>query len=114
MANVLKEGKRGGDLPRIAGGHAVATQQYDYRKSDDGKMPPLMYCVEVRQRSPDHPLAMEGYKVQLTEDEMIAITAEWFTMMNRRRIDAEQKRKRDEAMARGEHHMRDSPLRSRA
>src|ERR1700733_5418225 len=79
MANLLKEAKRGADLPRVLDGFVMTSERYDHRnfsRTEDGTMPPLMYVVEIRKRGDEG-----SYFAQFTEDEMIQITAEWFAMM---------------------------------
>lgn len=94
MANILKAAKRGRDLPRLTGGRVVAGQRYadgalSTFENGERQMPPLMYCATVTEPFKPEPGHREEYTLQLTEDEMLATVAEWLTMMNRRRIDAE-------------------------
>lgn len=100
MANVLQESKRGKPLPRLMGGLVTTSQQYAESTTEDRllhRMPPLLYALDV------HGQFGSGgdYLVQFTEDEMIRLTSEWMALMNRRRIDAENaKRKSAEQEAR--------------
>lgn len=97
MANILQGGKRGGNLPRLANGFVTTSQQYANRTDDErerGVMPPLLYAVEVHGKFGAN--RNESYTAQFSEDEMIGIVSEWTTMMNRRRIDAEQAKRRAE------------------
>lgn len=85
MANILKTAKRGLDLQRITDGRVIPGERYADRSFEQrvvGVMPPLMYCATVTGKD-----GVE-YTLQATEDEMISITSEWLTMMNRRRINA--------------------------
>lgn len=96
MANVLEQGKRGGDLPRLMAGNPFTGMRYAERTPEERAAPldlsrSLMYFVEVSKSYPATQGAgfrIEAYSMQFTEDEMIRITSEWLTLMNRRRIDA--------------------------
>ena len=99
MANILQAGKRGRDLPRLIDGPVFAAQQYHQHTAEEKAaqrypVPPLLYCARVSApfvKSGDH---QEEFTLQLTEEEMIALTSEWLTMMNRRRIDARNEARR--------------------
>lgn len=101
MANVFEQSKRGGDLPRLMGGQVLTGQRYAEHTPEqkakffmDRERPPLMYFVEVGKAHPATNGAgfrTEAYSMQFTEDEMIQITSEWLTLMNRRRIEAANK-----------------------
>jgi hypothetical protein len=95
MANVLEQGKRGYDLPRLLNGNVHTYQRYSERTPEErtaSKMPPLMYVVEASKSFPTTTngagFRTEAFSMQFTEDEMIRITGDWLTMMNCRRIDA--------------------------
>lgn len=91
MANLLQGGKRGKDLSRVKNGRVHCGQQYADQATERGTRPPLMYTLTVAEGFGHE---RTEYTAQFTEAEMIAITSEWLTAANRRRIDAEFEAKR--------------------
>lgn len=88
MANLLKHSKRGPLLPRIANGNAFAGERYaEFSEPYDEQrerhtLPPLLYTLDVRGAG-DH--SDTEYQLQLTEDEVIRVTAEWLMKITDRR-----------------------------
>lgn len=88
MANVLKASKRGRYLPRVVEGLISTGEKYADWSDEQreqfprGTMPPLLNTLDVWQG-----LGAERveYQLQLTEDEVIAITGKWLENIARRR-----------------------------
>lgn len=86
MANLLKTSKRGGLLPRLAGARITPGEKYATwgdEKHERGEMPPMLNIVMI-DAGPDG----DEYEVQFTDDEMLQLTSEWLTNLNRRRSKA--------------------------
>lgn len=85
MANVYKQNAR---KARIEDG--VAFTSCDYADTDergpDG-MPPILYHLETVKYVRDGVRAT-GYRVELSEDEMLGIVADWMKLLTRNRRDA--------------------------
>jgi hypothetical protein len=84
MANLLKESKRGGYLPRLSGARihtGVKYAEWGDEKHEHGAMPPLLSTLNVAAPT----VGGDEYQLQFTEDEVLRIIAEWTSEISVRR-----------------------------
>lgn len=88
MANLVKEAKNGRSLPRVTKGTISTGARITWSAADtEGMCQPSgeYHTLDIWQGTGSERVE---YQLQLTDDEMVRVTSEWLTTLNRRRIDA--------------------------
>lgn len=98
MANLLKESKRGGYLPRLANARiatGVKYAEWGDEEHEHGQMPPLLSTLNIAATTQGG----DEYQLQFTEDEVLRIIGEWTSEISTRRANAAYKARLDATKA---------------